>query len=311
MMDRSRLKPWQASRCEVLINALLVLSHAVVMAVTEDTPGQSYSGSFSSKVVIGKMITVWGASYGSDTGKDFQFAIGDTDGASDRTWLSNINNLYQGEVICGSSDRSKTFLFPIAHYQLCVNVNSKAGAYIKVPVTSFAQVGGAGKVPLYVEVNANGLATDTDAKQAIIFTENVYFDNINSKTVLRFDDTAFSGVGAIDHATDMAPINWKSTGKDGSTLYTNMTKSDGTSFIHLDHFKTIPSSGGYSLARDVTRTASSTDFRYDSTEFNGVDACPTEARIDVTVYMDLACLLTAPGAGYAGTVEVDFKTESS
>jgi hypothetical protein len=310
MMDRSRLKPWQTSRYEVLINALLVLSHAVVMAVTEDTAGQSYSGSFSSKVVIGKMITVWGASYGSDTGKDFQFAIGDTAGANDKTWLSYINNLYPGEVVCGST-RSKTFLFPIAHYQLCVNVNSKAGAYIKVPVTSFAQIGGTGKVPLYVEVNANGDATDADAKQAIIFTGNDYFDNISSKTVLRFNDALFSNAGAIQHATAMTTGNWGSTGKDGSTTYTNMTKSDGTSFIHLDHFATIPSSGGYSLARNVTRTASSTDFRYDSTEFNGVDACPTEARIDVTVYMDLACLLTAPGAGYTGTVEIDFKPESS
>ena len=272
------------------------------------TQTNSVSGEVSTtgRIHIDSIVNVWGASYDSDSGKDFNIQIGDTTGANDRIWLNYAaTTLFAGKVLNGS-DRSDTFLFPIARYQMCVETNNKAGAYIKVIANRFQEQGGDKTIPVYIEINANGNASS--GAQSFLFTSDQQsdIDNLTSKTIYRYRDTQLNSDGSINHSINMKASDWTNSGHNNID-YSNFSIGAGA-YVALDHYTSNSSATSYSLARNQTVASDNVSFKYDSTEFADSDACPVSARIDTYIYIDLAALLIAPGASYSGSINIDLST---
>ena len=284
-------------------------------ATVSNNNGAGGSLAITGKVVIDSpVVVVYGASYGSDPGsKDFSVQIGDTAGANDRIWLSSVSTLFPDQVINDPTSRGNTFMFPIARYQLCVDVNSPAGAYIKVRANRLIEEApGTHFVPLYVEVIANGAASS--GKQNFLFTSDEASDigNLN-KTIHRLKDSVFNqNVGSINHSQPMAVNNWSNSGHNEVSYGDDrFIKGNGNLFA-IDHFSVNDaSSAGYDLERNQTLSADPNNYKYDSTVFKDEYACPISSRIEVYLYADLAALLVAPGAIYSGSVNIDFATTNS
>ena len=301
---------------ERVLWVFIYIAAPVIKADVTQTDGSTVQVSVTGQLILGSpAITVWGASYGSDnSSKDFSFQIGDTDGASDQAWLRHTNTIatsaFGSEAVCASASRQYTLLFPIARYQLCVDSNNSTGAFIKVLANRFIQASpGTHQVPLYAEVIANGLASSGNT--SFLFSSDNTEDIANlGRSIHRYKDSRLNNDGTINHGTSMTANDWVTTGHNNSE-YSTFTKGSG-SYIALDHFSANDgSASSYDLDRNQTIAADPTNFKYDATTFADANACPTNSRIDVYLYVDLACLLVAPGAVYSGSVNIDLSSTNS